>query len=290
MATTSTDVYGNISTSGVFNEIELSAGSLLFNGSSGYLSNTSTSANLVPGTSDFTIEGWVYLLDYSSANVLFSKGDNSNGGGAGAWAFLTTVTNGYLALDYAGTNVLIGTTAVSLNTWHHIALTRSGNTHTLWLDGQNTGSATLTNNLSGTGNARIGRGKGASTNYFAGAISNVRLVNGTALYSSNFSVPTSSFTAVNNTQLLLNVVNSSLYMTDFSSNGFAFTNNGSVLFNEKSPFNASQCGSLFFNGSSGYLYSTSTSSNLIPGTVPESSPDPSVVPTFILSRDNSFSV
>ena len=206
---------------------------------------------MVPGTSDFTVEGWVYLLNYSLANVLFSKGDNSNGGGAGAWAFYTTATNGYLEFDYAGTGVLTGTTAVSLNTWHHIALTRSGNTWTLWLDGQNTGSSTLTYNLRGTGNTRIGHGKGsASPNYFAGAISNVRLVNGTALYSSNFSVPTSSFTAVNNTQLLLNVVSSSLYMTDFSSNGFAFTNNGSVLYNNKSPFNVSQCGSLFFTGSS----------------------------------------
>ena len=115
MANSSIDVYGNISTEGVFNEIELSSGSLLFNGSSGYLSTTSTSANLIPGTSDFTIEGWVYLLDYSSANVLFSKGDNSNGGGAGAWAFYTTATNGYLEFDYAGTAVLTGTTAVTLN-------------------------------------------------------------------------------------------------------------------------------------------------------------------------------
>ena len=47
-------------------------------------------------------------------------------------------------LDIDGSTAFAGSTAVSLNTWHHIALTRSGNTWTLWLDGQNTGSSTLT--------------------------------------------------------------------------------------------------------------------------------------------------
>ena len=56
---------------------------------------------------------------------------------------------------------------------------------------------------------RIGANLGSSAivQEFNGLISNVRVLKGNALYTSNFTAPTSSLTTVNNTKLLEGIVN-----------------------------------------------------------------------------------
>ena len=68
-----------------------------------------------------------------------------------------------------------------------------------------TSSATLD---SSTLPFRVG-GTASTTEYFNGYISNVRMVNGTAVYTAPFTPPTAPLTAVTNTTLLLNANNAS---------------------------------------------------------------------------------
>ena len=88
--------------------------------------------------------------------------------------------------------------------WHHIAVTRSGNIWRLFVDGivedtqTWTGSPTTANSFCTIGNVE----GTATTGWFGGYISNVRIVKGTAVYTSSFRVPTEPLTSVTNTKLL----------------------------------------------------------------------------------------
>ena len=163
-----------------------------FNSSSDYLS-TSSNAALTFGTGDFTIECWFYPTASGSVNTIFA-----NGGAAGGSIGLYLLSSGIIELAcYNGTN-LDGVTVVPINQWSHIAATRSGTTMRVFLNGKLDNSSTNAfNNTSNTGT--IGAIWGASSN---GYISNLRVVKGTALYTSNFTPSTTPLTAVSGTSLL----------------------------------------------------------------------------------------
>ena len=73
----------------------------------------------------------------------------------------------------------------------------------------------------------IGGGSGGNDR-FNGFISNVRFVKGTALYTSNFTPPTSRLTAIAGTTLLLNTTYDAKYLKDNSTNGVTVTNYNGV--------------------------------------------------------------
>ena len=103
-------------------------------------------------------------------------------------------------------NVLItGGTSIVRNKWYHVAATRSGSSFDLWVNG--TKDATTVTNSGAVIDPNVGAEIGRlSTNgfnrKFSGYISNLRFVNGTAVYTSNFSTPTSPLTNITNTKLL----------------------------------------------------------------------------------------
>ena len=61
------------------------------------------------------------------------------------------------------------------------------------------------------------------------------MVNGTAVYTANFTPPTTVLQPVTNTSLLLQVANSSTYITDSSTNAFTVTNNGTAVYRQFAP-------------------------------------------------------
>ena len=87
------------------------------------------------------------------------------------------------------------------NRWHHVAACRSGNTIRMFVDGVMYGSGTSisVDIKNSTDPLWIGR---VVTGYWNGFISNVRVINGTALYTSNFTPPTAPLTDVTNTKIL----------------------------------------------------------------------------------------
>ena len=86
------------------------------------------------------------------------------------------------------------------NNWHHLAIVRSSNTITGYVDGTSYGTASESGDFD-PGSATELR-IGYNVEAFGGNISNLRIVKGTALYTSNFTPPISELTEIDGTVLL----------------------------------------------------------------------------------------
>jgi hypothetical protein len=208
-------------------------GSGLFDGVNDYLSvPTGTALDL---SGDFTIEAWVYQTTNPVYYGIFGNGDYPT-----TAQVIFTVTYGNVQLYMANGTVwgvaLISTAAVPLFAWTHVAVTCSGSTFTIWLNGVNSGSTTYSGaRVSPGATAVIGRlYPGTNDYYFAGNMSNLRVVKGTALYTTNFTPPSSELTAVSGTQLLC--LQGSTPFVDNSPNALTITNNNGTVASSLGPF------------------------------------------------------
>ena len=192
----------------------------------------------------------------------------SGAGQANGKIFQTTDGDGYtaisLALDGTGNNLkvymsstgqswnLVNGTSFTLTTgtWYHIALVYNGTNIKLYLNGTGTTLATTTTYINPVGTTVIGGQTNGKNAY--GLISNVRVINGIAIYTSNFTPPSgplsivqtsnqngnpsSATNSIASTNLMLNTVNSSLYLTDSSYYKNTITANGSPTSSASNPF------------------------------------------------------
>jgi len=204
---------------------------------------TPASAVNIFGTNNFTIECWFYPTSYSSApgiisNILTAFTTDK-------WA--VTLTNAgypqFWVYDISGGSVafLTTTTAVTLNAWSHIAVTRNGSTFYLFLNGAQLTTGTSSSSLDTTNGATTSTiviggeetSNAANPYMFSGYIDEVRITNGIARYTANFAVPTAPFPAVSsltdpyfaNVTLLLHADNNT---TDSSSYNYTLTTTGTV--------------------------------------------------------------
>ena len=169
-----------------------SSSAMYFNGSSA-IENTIESF----GTSDFCIEGWFYITADGASNYQMLM-DNRSNISTGPYCFYYEVDDklyGYID----GTSFASNST-ISQNTWYHWALVRNSNACTFYLNGiaqtSNAGTS-ITTNFSGT-EFNIGRnssvGSPANGDYFIGYMQDVRITDGLARYTGNFTPPTTEFT------------------------------------------------------------------------------------------------
>lgn len=225
-----------------------------FNGSSDYL-KLNGQTEFAFGTGDFTIEMWVYPTA-SIANKSLYDGRNGNG----SYILVEADASSRIDINVNSAIRITGTTSLTTSTWYHVAVTRSGTATKLFVNGVQEGITwtDTTSYLTPLG-PYIGS-TGAGAYLFTGNISNLRVVKGTALYTSNFTVPTSQLTAVAGTSLLTCQANR---FVDNSGNNFAVTVTGSPKVQAFSPLApatysaALHGGSIYFNGSS-YLTVPST--------------------------------
>ena len=205
-----------------------------FNGSTAY-SSIPSSANLALGTGDYTLEAWVYLTA-GSGNATYFSGTATGGP---VFNIVTTPTttisvNPYGTAPVNGSQGCIQTYVFSSNTWYHIAFTRASSTTRIFVNGTQVGAnVTDSTNYSQTAMS-IGSAGGAQ--FFPGYISNLRLVKGTAVYTSNFTPSNTPLTAIANTVLLTcqNGSNSNTFIDNSTANGgigFTITNNGTPVAN-----------------------------------------------------------
>jgi len=191
-------VLGNAQLSTTIKKFGTSA--LLLDGTGDGLSVPS-SIDFAFGTQNYTIEGFIYRTTGGAYQLLFDFRNNVSD--TSAISFGLTPTN-ELYLYTNGAIQITGTTAVPLNTFVHVALSRSSNVTKIFLNGVQEGSSyTDTTNYSSRG-LRIGinyAGSGA----FAGVIDEIRVSKGIAKYTSNFAVPTSEFVKTADTVLLLHL-------------------------------------------------------------------------------------
>jgi hypothetical protein len=211
-------------------------GSILFNGTSQYLT---VPANTVfaTGTGNFTVEAWLY------------HNGSAPGGGVTTDRFIfggfTTspsqvffLTNNTLAPAlWDGTTQFTGTSGITPNTWSHVAWVRSSNVLSFYINGVNVGPSvtSITTDFTSTRTNFIGRNDTTTDRYFPGYITNLRFVKGTAVYTGNFTPPTTVLPVIPNTSFLLRVANTSTFITDSSNNALTVTNVNTALYKQFAP-------------------------------------------------------
>ncbi len=214
-------------------------GSGYFDGTGDYLSAPSSN-NFGFGTGDFTIECWVYPLASTAQRLLFGGGDMNN---------LDIGFSPANTFQYYDGSVRDTGVSAAARQWFHFAVSRTSGTTSVYVNG------VRTNNFSDTSNTSARQyyvaGSNTGTNPFNGYISNARIIKGTGIYSgTTITVPTAPFTAIANTQLLLNFTNGGI--TDAGAKNVLETVDGAAISTAQSKFGGS---SMAFDGSGDYLVS-----------------------------------
>jgi hypothetical protein len=229
----------------------------LFNGSSQYLSLTPTSA-LNLSTNNWTIEMWVNLNTVSTTQVFINFGFEGAPYTQRSFVlYLTSANVLQFAYSTDGSSLFdtsLGASGITTGTWNHLAVVRNSTTITVYRNGVAYGTTIS------IGSSPIAYVPGAfrigvdGSNYTNGYISNVRVVNGTAVYTSNFTPPNGPLQAITNTALL-----TCRYPTfvDGSTNAFTITNNGTATVNTLNPFPTSQLPNPALGGAGNGVYTMS---------------------------------
>lgn len=189
---------GSVYTTGVSAANTATTFSGVFNGISDYLTVNKPTANpLIFGqflTSDFTIELWAQHTVSTSTNVVATYVEHLTGG-------ITLNRNiiGKVSFGVSPNTVIVASqTTILLNTWYHIAVSRSGTTTRLFINGilEATNAADSTNYTSSNAFAIGGNSSGG--NLFTGYMHGLRVVAGLAVYTGNFTLPTSTLSTTTN--------------------------------------------------------------------------------------------
>ena len=205
-------------------------GSVYFDGTGDYLL-TATNSDLVIGSNDFTAECWIYPTSFAAVQGVI---DRRRSGDAANYDWTTYLNTDNTLNFYQSGGTRITSSALTTNTWYHTAVVKNSGVTTLYVDGVSQGtwndSATYPSNQMTFG----AYGPSLASLWYSGYISNVRLVVGTAVYTSNFTVPTSKLTAVTNTKLL--TCNDSNIINDASTSKHIITVNGDAIATRYIPF------------------------------------------------------
>ena len=181
-------------------------GSGYFDGSGDYLSLSTTSIGNF-GTGDFTVEYWIAPLAQGQLNHLDFRG---TGGSGGAFRIGMVSAGFKIASGWDSNDTqLVSTTTPNPSSWTHVAVTRSGTTCRMFINGAQ--EASVTSGYSFPDNGLLIATYTGSTAYYNGYMGNVRVVKGTAVYTSAFTPPTAPLTAITNTSLLLNYTNGAIF-------------------------------------------------------------------------------
>ena len=239
-------------TQGTFSPYEQTGWSNSFNGTTDRMYTTSVS-NF--GTGDFTIEAWINPSVAQIGNF-FAQTLGSGTSGIQVYMF----ANRKIGMSTATTSIYGGgNITLTLGTWNHIVFSRLGTSLKLFINGVQDVAATDSTNFTDNTPMVIGSLYTSGSQFFAGKISNVRIVKGTAVYTANFTPPTAPLTAITGTSLL--TCNSNRFK-DNGPNNLAFTLGGSPIVSVDSPigqYKPNPAGfSTMFNGSNTYAQFTST--------------------------------
>lgn len=245
-----------------------------FDGTGDFLRLPSSSAfSIATSTTPFSIECWIYPT--AAGGALFAEQYEGSGGNvdiaismSGSTTNVGDTTGRYIGFGWHThpnwTTAAMSNTQVALHQWTHVACVFTGSTSKIYLNGVDSTASTPTpattwGRTGSSGNEwYVGRRwDGASIPHFTGYISNLRFVNGTAVYTSNFTPSSTPLTAITNTSLLTCQSNR---FRDASTNNFAITRNGDVSVQRFSPFSPTAAyaagtigGSGYFDGSGDYL-------------------------------------
>lgn len=176
--------------------------SAYFDGSGGYAYGINRPGYSF-GTGDFTIEAYVYFValnnQYGQNCFITGTGTSGSTGGVAAWAFFVS-NDGTLVFDNAWQDSSNGFTlktavgTIKIGKWHHVAISRIGNSFYLLINGKNMPLSmnTYSNGKTVTSGGTLMLGRlltGSSWNYIMnGFVDEVRITKGVGRYNGDFSV------------------------------------------------------------------------------------------------------
>jgi hypothetical protein len=233
-------------------------GSGYFDGTGDSLVSASSASNIL-STNDFTIEFWLYPSNTSVAYRALVSSENYSAI-TGGWSLYQNGAALELWVSPNSSAVITASAALTAGAWQHIALSRVSGTLRLFVNGTQAGSI-------GTGAAFtgqqvwIGDNNAPSFDYFViGYMSDVRIVNGTGLYTTAFTPPTAPLTAVTNTSFLANFTNAGIIdnaeMNNLETVGNAQISTGQSKFGGASIYIPANAANVYIPPSSNFDFGT----------------------------------
>jgi len=175
---------GNASTSTT--QTKFADTAMYFDGTGDYITQEA-SASYGYGTSDFTIEYWMYLIGAGTRTV-FSNLSSASGTQPHMY------TNGTDLRFYTASGDRIASGSLNTGQWYHVALCRSSSSTRLFIDGTQVGSTYAdTNDYGSTAPLGIGTYHNptpVTTSTMSGYLENIQVLKGVAKYTTNFTPPT----------------------------------------------------------------------------------------------------
>lgn len=175
-------------------QAQFGSSSILFDGTGDSLT-LADSDDWTLGTGDFTVDLWIRTTSVTGNNTILGQW-----GGAGSTnAFLLYLAGAEVTLntidddDVTTFNLASSSTPISINTWHHVAVVRSGNDFDIYVDGTSVANGTSSISINAvTSQLNIGGTIGVVTP-FEGHMDEIRWLKGTAAWTTNFTPPAGAY-------------------------------------------------------------------------------------------------
>jgi hypothetical protein len=162
-------------------------GSLAFDGTGDLL--TFPTSTMALGSGAYTIEFWIYPTSLPSGGGHVIAANANNG-------LVVVISTTKTALNKFGVgDVVAYNTALSTNTWTHVAIVREGtgtNQTKIYINGTSQATGTDNNTWTVTTSSAIGGNSSSSSQYITGYLDDFRITYGLARYTANFTAPTSA--------------------------------------------------------------------------------------------------
>ena len=163
----------------------------LFDGTGDYVTSPD-SADWDFGTADFTVDMWVRFAAITATHDLVARVVNT----AGTINFKLKMSATALAIVFGGATPKSEAWSPVIDTWYHIAVTRSGTDLQFWVDGTQLGTATTNStDISYSETLSIGGDFENNIEYLNGWIDELRISKGIARWTGDFTPPTAAYSA-----------------------------------------------------------------------------------------------
>lgn len=190
-------VYGNAKVSTA--QFKFGSASILMDGAADALTYP-TSSDWDFGTGDFTIDAWVRIAAYGATPQVIVCHPLNGTDFSTRWLLYVQTDgavnfDGYISNVSQGMNIASAAGTIPVNTWKHVAIVRSGNTFTLYVDGVSAGTASTANAIPTiTGELVIGALDKSPLDWtINGHIDELRISKGIARWTATFNVPAAPY-------------------------------------------------------------------------------------------------
>ena len=173
---------------------------------------TEVSSDFQFGSSNFTIEVWANWSAFDSSGFeTIVKSGNTNGSNSMFQFDYKSSESKLRIIPYVSDSSVVKQVSFTpeFNRWYHLAAVRDGNNLKIFIDGTQTGGDLAFSDTIDSETTGLSIGKRAMSDEnngfernFNGYLSNLRIVNGTAIYTADFTPPTNELEKTSDTVLL----------------------------------------------------------------------------------------